>query len=262
MSKLDKYLIDYPEAFEQDGHRFYRAEHPAVSYCYHVNSAFEKAFRSDSNLSEEMTVPGQSNYSKLPGMSGSNFRHLMNNIGSLKGANYLEVGVWKGSTLISTVYGNEKNLNEIHAIDNFSEFDTDGVVEKDFRQNLKNFLGDSKDIVNFHKGDSFSIDISELPKFDIFFYDGNHSEESQYLAFKYYESKLADTCIVIVDDWEQGKVRAGTRRGLEAIGYKVVSTWTLMPGKRPNNVNRVNNPTYDWWNGAFVAVITKELTNE
>ena len=206
-----------------------------------------------------MVVPGTADHPsvKLPGMSGSQFRHLMNNIAELQDANYLEVGVWKGSTLISTVYGNENILNEVHAIDNFSEFDTDGTVEASLKENIENFLGKSKDIVKLHKEDSFKIDLSNLPKFDIFFYDGNHSEESQYLAFKYYENNLADTCIVIVDDWEQGRARRGTKRGLEEIGYDVVGTWTLIPGKRPDGLHRVDNPYPTWWNGVFVAVIEK-----
>tara|TARA_R100000657_G_C4577889_1_gene41169 strand:- start:18 stop:563 length:546 start_codon:yes stop_codon:yes gene_type:complete len=181
----------------------------------------------------------------------------MNNIGTLKGANYLEVGVWKGSTLISTACGNEASLGAIHAIDNFSEFDEKGIVEKSFKENLKTFLDNPDDNINFHKIDSFKIDTTKLPKFDIFFYDGQHSEESQYLAFEYYKNNFADTCIVIVDDWEQKTVRAGTRRGLESIDHKVVSSWTIIPGRRPDNVNRVNNPVADWWSGVFIAVIAK-----
>lgn len=267
MKNVDKYVIDQPEAFENDNHMYYRRVHPIIGYCEHVDKAFNKAFKQESKLSEAMTLLSVSKNNLPPeerlfGLSGSSFRHLMNNLGSLKGANYLEVGVWKGSTLISTLFGNENLLNEVHAIDNFSEFDEEGIVEKEFNWQLDKFLPNTRHVINFHKEDAFQIDKSKLPKFDIFFYDGNHSEESQYLAFKYFEDKLADTCIVIVDDWEQRQVREGTKRGLQEIGYKIVTSRTIMPGRRHNNVNRVNNPVYDWWNGVFVAVLTKELTDE
>ena len=267
MSKLDKYIIDNKEAFESDNHMFYTRIHPILAYSRHVDEAFEKAFKEESKLTKEMTFMSVTRNElqpeeKLFGLSGSSFRHLMNNLANLKGANYLEVGVWKGSTLISTIFGNENLLNEVHAIDNFSEFDEDGTVEKEFNWQLDKFLPNTKHVVNFHKEDAFKIDLKKLPKFDIFFYDGHHSEESQYLAFKYFEDRLADTCIVIVDDWEQRQVRAGTRRGLEAIDYKIVTSKTVMPGRRKENANRVNNPVYDWWNGVFVAVLTKELTDE
>ena len=199
---------------------------------------------------------------RLLGFSGICFRHLMNNLCSYSGgANYLEIGVFKGSTLISSLYGNETVLNEVHAIDNFSEFASDDVVihpKDEFQKNLDMFLPKRHhDKIQFHEVDCFQFDLYKLPKIDIYFYDGEHSEESQYKAFKYYEPVFADTFIAVIDDWEQGGVRRGTRKAFAEIDYDVIASRAIIPGKTSDNVSRVDNPCRYWWCGTHLAVLKK-----
>ena len=79
----------------------------------------------------------------------------------------------EGSTLISAVAGNEDVLDNVYAIDNFSEFDSAGETEKIFRNNLAKFLRNDGSKVQFFNEDCFGFDVDELEPIDIFFYDGS-----------------------------------------------------------------------------------------
>lgn len=60
---------------------------------------------------------------EVEGMSGKKFRHFLNNLVRLRGGrNYLEIGVWAGSSFTSAISNNENLVNAI-AIDNFSEYE-------------------------------------------------------------------------------------------------------------------------------------------
>jgi len=236
----------------------------------HLDGAIVGAIERKSKLPLSMTDYSTLPSSPLPiskqlrGFSGICFRHLMNNLCAFpNGINYLEVGVFKGSTLISAVYGNEDCLTEIHAIDNFSEFLTLPNVpgpKETLEKNLEMFLPSTKEKVHLHEIDCFQFDLSKLPKIDIYFYDGEHSTESQYRAFKYYEPVFADIFIAVIDDWEQESVRLGTRRAFEEIGYDVIASRAIIPGNRPGNINRINNPCFYWWSGTYLAVLRKRAS--
>jgi len=199
---------------------------------------------------------------RLIGFSGFAFRHFMNNLCNLKNANYLEVGVYRGATLISSIYGNESVMGEVHAVDNYSEFTDYSDPKAAYHKALDRYLPNTKDKIQFHEKDCFNLDLSILPKIDIYFYDGEHSAESQYRAFKYFEPIFADCFIAVVDDWEQRKVREGTKRAFEEINYDVVASRAVIPGMRPDNVSRIENPTLDWWCGTHVAVLRKRGSSE
>jgi hypothetical protein len=74
----------------------------------------------------------------MDGMSGNKTRHLYNNICSLNGANYLEIGTWKGSSFISTFY--ENHINSI-VIDNWDEFNG---PKDEFISNVNKFCPNRK----------------------------------------------------------------------------------------------------------------------
>ena len=248
-----KFVLDDPFLFDHDDTQlhhmnkadfpFTRASDTEYAMLEHLDTSILGALEEKSKLPITMTdyslmhpSPIEIN-ERLLGFSGICFRHLMNNLCSYNsGVNYLEVGVFKGSTLISSVYGNEGVLNEVHAIDNFSEFVSDDLVEhpkNKLYENLDRFLPKRHhDKIKFYEADCFQFDLSKLPKIDIYFYDGEHSAESQYKAFKYYEPVFADIFIAVVDDWEQGGVRRGTRKAFEEIGYDVIASRAIIPGKK------------------------------
>ncbi len=173
-------------------------------------------------------------------------RILLNTLGEISKnlpLNYIEVGVWKGSTFISSNYGNSFNLSV--AIDNWSKF---SGPKNEFFANTGNFL---KKSFSFIEGDSFSRSTFEKlkgKKFDVYFYDGDHNEENQYKAFKMYDHLLDDVFIAIVDDWSWPQVKTGTFRAFKELGYQVLKKFEIDTHQRDPN---------GYWNGLIVALIKK-----
>jgi len=118
--------------------------------------AIEKAERMESNLIQEVL--------DLYGMSSPKVRHFLNNI--CHGRSYLEIGTHKGSTLISAMY---KNPNFGIAYDDYREF---GNCYDEAKSKIEQFKINAQLI----KADGFTHDKG---KFDVIFYDGDHSEESK-----------------------------------------------------------------------------------
>src|SRR5688572_19504540 len=80
----------------------------------YLNQCIENAERGESRLNPEIL--------KINGMSSPKIRHLINNICSYPDfKRYLEVGTWRGSTLLSAANGN-KNIELAVGIDDFSQF--------------------------------------------------------------------------------------------------------------------------------------------
>lgn len=183
---------------------------------------------------------------ELPGMSNSRVRHFLNNICQRMGTSYLEIGCWQGSTFISSLYANSHALKYAVGIDNWSEFG--GPIEA-FKGNCKRFL-DVNDF-EFYHSDCFSIDLDLFKhKINTYFYDGLHTEESQYLAFKYYDSVFENVFIAIVDDWNREPVRKGTFKALKDLSYEILFEADL--------TDRKNGKDKSWWNGLYIAVIKKD----
>jgi hypothetical protein len=157
----------------------------------------------------------------LEGMSGNKTRHLYNNLCDLDGANYLEVGTWKGSSFVSSIYQN--NIKSI-AIDNWSEFDG---PKNEFLENVNKCC--PKSDYSFIEKDSFLIsqeDIQKIyPSADIYMYDGCHKYESHKKAITHFSQFLSKYSIIIIDDWRNDdlweRVQRGTYDGLKESGLIV-----------------------------------------
>ncbi len=94
------------------------------------------------------------------------------------------------------------------------------------------------------------MDVAKIKnKINIYFYDGEHTEESQCNALKYYYPVLADTFIYLVDDFNYLCVRKGTKRGISEMNLKIIY-------KRYLKSNRRNNAE-GWWNGYFISILQK-----
>lgn len=215
----------------------------------HVKSCLEKAEKGNSKLPQEIL--------QLLGMSGKKTRHFLNNLCSLPGTRYLEVGCWKGSTFVSALYGNKESVKEAFGIDNWSEFD--GPYQE-FCSTCSRFIKDvpyqffSMDAFSFPKHDVFKAPIN------IYFYDGNHSALSQELALTFYDDILDDQFILVVDDWNWEEVRFGTFKAFEKLSYKIVFQKEIFAPDYNCDLERWQNGTCNfenWWNGLLIAVISK-----
>lgn len=223
----------------------------------------------------------------LNGMSSPKIRQFLNNLCERPKTAYLETGCWRGSTLVSALYNNHTTVSEAIAIDNFSEFQTpnaDGslynvnplinMLDKDGRkffltsmtpkQELLHktgyFLQAKPDHYDFYDGDCFSSQTLETLKtkhgdtrINTYLYDGAHDSDSQYKAFADYDFILDQHFIAIVNDWNAKRVKSGTHKAFDKLGYKVKKDWH-MP-------SRGNGDIDNWWNGLYVAVVQKSQLN-
>lgn len=204
----------------------------------HLKDSIDNAIDSKSKLTD--------NVLQIYGMSSNRNRHLLNNLVNIKGVNYLEIGVYWGSTFVSALYGNK--YNHAYAIDNWSQFD--GAPDM-FKKNCTDF-----ELQNYtlFEEDCFGVNIKKIKhKIGVYLYDGEHTEEASAQALTYYYDVFADEFILIVDDFDWYTVEDGTKRGIKECNLSVVHEEHLKA--------EFTNDWQTWWNGLYVAVLRKNNGN-
>ena len=228
-------------------------EHPyskkVMDKIFHVIKSFYLAFHGKSQI-DGNTEDGQYilNYQ---GMSGKKTRHLYNNIMNNEDVKYLEIGTWYGSSSISAIY-----QNDIQAlfIDNWSQF---GGDKKIFQDAIGRFLTKKADC-KLLESDCWKVNTKKIGTgYNVYLYDGGHTEEDHFKSLDYYYNNLDDVFIFMVDDWCWGDVRDGTWRAIEKLDLKVRFCHEVLmsPEERvnfPNHAGRDN-----WWNGIAIFVLEK-----
>ena len=178
----------------------------------------------------------------MRGMSSFKVRNFLNKLLEMPNSRYLEIGVFAGSTLYSALLGNSPEF--VVAIDNFSS---------NLSNNKEAFFKNLSDVgveFEFINNDCFSIKEKLKSKnFNIYFYDGDHSEESQYQAIKYFYDNLDNEFIYICDDWNWQDVKDGTYRAIKEKNISIIEEWHL-----PSNFNCDRE---NWWNGVWVSILRK-----
>ena len=213
---------------------------PADQYRQHLLNSFQKAEEEVSNITDELI--------ELDGMTGTLTRHFYNNLMSMPDARYLEIGTWKGSSVCSAMCGNKAKIT---CIDNWSEF---AGPKEEFLANFNKFKGSND--ATFIEADCFQVDVSTLPKFNIYLYDGEHSEDSHYKALTHYYDCLDDTFIFIVDDWNWQAVRDGTFNSLKKLNISVLFEKEIRLTYDDSHTPTVYGKQ-TWWNGIYVAILQK-----
>jgi SAM-dependent methyltransferase len=226
-----------------------------------IDRSIEKAKIGESHLSKDIL--------NINGMSSDKVRHLLNNLCSRENTNYLEVGSWRGSTFLSAISNNP--VTHAVAIDNFSQFVEPHPHTKEWlylnsnplyqfpihpryelENNIKYFELDHEDTLI----DVFDMDcqskellefLGEMPKFNVYFYDGEHSYESQKLGIKNYLQFLTPDAIIVVDDWNASDASRGTVDGIEEAGKKIKYRKDLM--------SRGNCDREGFWNGVGIICL-------
>jgi len=210
-------------------------------YISHIkNSLYEARFKK-SKLNKEIL--------KMDGLSGDMTRHFYNNIVNFDDARYLEIGTWKGSSVCSAMY---KNNATIVCIDNWSEFNG---PKDEFMNNFNKYKGNNK--ASFIEHDAFSLNISILPKFNMYMYDAGHEEEEQCMALTHYYDCMDDIFIYIVDDWNWAKVRNGTKKGIEKCNLKILYETEIRTTDNDEH-SSFYIAKISWWNGMYVALLSKQ----
>lgn len=86
-------------------------------------------------------------------------------------------------------------------------------------------------------------------KVNLYFYDGNHEQESQYKALVDYYDMLDNKFILVVDDWNNGNAAKGTKRAIKDLNLQILSEYIL-----PANYN---GDVWRWWDGLGVFILEK-----
>jgi hypothetical protein len=212
-----------------------------IIYRDHIKEAYKNACDKKSKINADIL--------NMDGMSGIMTRHFYNNMLNMSDARYLEIGTWKGSSVCSAMFG---NCAKIWCIDNWSQF---GYPKIEFLQNIEKLKGANQ--VSYIEQDCFAVDVSILPKFNIYLYDGEHSMESQFKALVHYYDAMDDTFIYIVDDWNDVNVREGTEKAIKFLNLDVYyeKEIRLTFDDTHTEVNFAKNT---WWNGVYIVILKKQ----
>jgi len=180
---------------------------------------------------------------EIKGFSGKDYKRFANRLLSdqlIK--NYLEIGVWHGSTAIAALHGNTDKLN-YWVVDNFSQF---GSPKQEFLNNWKDNIGTDPNLID---EDCFQINLQQknIKDIDAYFYDGDHEELDHYLALQYYYLSMSNSFIYMVDDWCWPKVQMGTIRAIKELNLKI-SLQVSFYGEEDSE---------GWWNGCSIFVFEK-----
>lgn len=196
---------------------------------------------------------------EIKGQSSENIRFLINELVRrfAKNGVYLEVGTFLGCSLLSAALFNpttrcigidklnqfwlvgpisktpNKDNNRIFLKENFEKFDLDNVeyYEDDYREIFK-YL--------FEKEPNLKI--------DIYFYDGEHSEEGTLEGYERVLPHLSEKCIILTDDTNWGRPsRANDAWCREHSDFRSI---VRIPGTPSKSKGKFRI----WWNGFEIMV--------
>ena len=212
-----------------------------MDYQEHIQKSFELAEKNISKCSSEIL--------SMEGMSGSRTRHFYNNLLNFKDARYLEIGTWKGSSVCSAMFGNSASVT---CIDNWAEFNG---PKEEFLQNFNKFKGENN--ASFIEQDCFTVDVSKLPKFNIYLYDGDHKEICHYKALTHFIDCMDDKFMFIIDDWNWKNVRDGTQKAIEDLKLKILFYLQYKTTFNDTHVMHGSPQQLLWHNGICIFVLEK-----
>jgi predicted O-methyltransferase YrrM len=187
----------------------------------------------------------------VPGMATEHKLALLNLAAAHLGPGeaYLEVGSFKGLSLIGAMLGNQGR--PFYAIENFLEFNLDGSQARiNLLTNLARWVEPER--VRLLEGDCFDLlrrDGQVEEPVGVYFYDGAHGRLPHYLALGVAERWLADRALVVIDDASWPIVARATDRYLAAHpGYRLLFDLAAAHEEDPR-----------WWNGVRVYAFEREL---
>jgi hypothetical protein len=185
---------------------------------------------------------------KIEGMSGVYYRSFINNlIRNISDARYLEIGSWQGSTACSVI---SNNKCKITCIDNWSQF---GGPKQQFLENISVHTNENINFT-FLEQNFLNVNYSALGKFNVYLFDGPHTEVDQYNGICVALPALDDIYILIVDDWNWLAVRHGTHKAINKLNLNVLESVEIKTTQN-NTQHGLCRQNSRWHNGYYIAVI-------
>jgi len=234
------YCDDVSNAKRED--EFYTT-HP---YAEHVKSSLIEAFEFDGVMND------------IVGLTSEKVKFLLNKIGSMPDARYLEIGSFQGATLCSTLQDNSMSAiavddwssEKIEPLRDVDGWESEEELPKDvFIKNVERYAKNSN--VTVMNGRMEELNVEEFPfKPNIIFYDGPHSYTDQYHIFEKLDAMIDDVFIWITDDYNWRQVEDAVSRAYTDMKYEVIYDKKIFTkGEDPE----------DFWNGLRVSVLRKSI---
>lgn len=211
-------------------------------YIWHGNNrtaAHMKAQPSSTPTSQPSALDFAALVRNIPGYSAVGVLELLNrHVRTLSPClHYAELGSFHGLTLTGALLGN--TVRGV-AIDNFSEF---GGTETALRATIDHYrLAEHVEVLPIDFKAVFGEGNLARRSLGVYFYDGSHNEEDQYLGLKLAEPFLAPGAIAAVDDTNWPAPRRGTERWIGEHGLAVL-----------HDIRTDDFRTSPFWNGLIVC---------
>lgn len=217
-----------------------------------VKESLEKAENLTSKLDYEVI--------DFTGMTSPKMKHFLNNICSYENVKYLEIGLGTGSTITSSLFKNEHVKSFASDIWLTKKVGENG--KEKFEEVYDYFLGEMR--TKIFSGDCFTINpenFFEGEKINVYLYDGGHEVEDHFKALEHFLPAMEKQFVLIVDDWNDDRVKKGTEQALKELPVNV-----LLKEERQAQLNTTSgwwgdvrtDPNVGWWNGLLVLVLEKK----
>jgi hypothetical protein len=166
------------------------------------------------------------------------------------GEHYLEVGSWRGRTLLSASFRNQGRL--CIGCDKFRFYGRHtglGVLaRRALRQNVARSAGDRAAVHFYDMPSRRFFSRPRLPgRVGVFFYDGDHSRRGTRQSIAAAGHLLSNRAVVLVDDWNVERIRRGAFQGLADASLRVL-WYRALAGDHTER---------SWWNGLGVFYVQR-----
>lgn len=202
------------------------------------------------------------------GLSSVRLRSLLNNLCHKDDTNYLELGVYKGATLISAMYGNPKT--KAVGVDNYKyderepkKFAAEGTIWENIKSQLHDNLRRYEDpdmAVNVNnltmiEADFQTVDLSKHAKFDVCFFDINPASVAEYDAFfEHIVPSLKTESVIVFSNYSNDKNAKELDAAFVRHADKLEITW-----KRHRISGGLSDAT-QYYSGILIAGVKRNLT--
>jgi hypothetical protein len=198
-------------------------------------------------LDEHRDYAGARPLVDVDGLSSPRVCNFLNDLvrGLEPGESYLEIGTYKGLTLLSAAYKNSGKLclgcDRFRLLGRFTGLGF--VARRELERNVARYRPESATVRLFAMSSRrlFERGLVQGPV-GVYFYDGDHSYAGTRHGVTAAAPYLARRSVLLVDDWNDPTIRRATADGLAAAGLRVL--WQReLPG---------NHGPEGWWNGLGV----------
>ena len=194
---------------------------------------------------------------EIKGFSSTRIRHLLNNLCSLENCNYLDVGSYRGSTVISAVWDNDATG---YAVDTFN-FDMLSS-ETTFHPQVKKALEDLLTVFNIQNKVNIIVkDIAKINKkdlneqlMDVVYYDSSLNAKDIQSAVKNILPNTKIYSILVFANTQNSEALAVFEKAIIANLATIHYSLELK--------SRVIGDSNTWWNGVKIFVVERKRLAE